>query len=118
MFNYHQHQWAHLVAVAWSVSVIVVVVSAQVCDHSAGPSRDLLLMTPEGTRDYEKWYNLPSFLFLRYKKRPSQTPVFQRCFITVPAFAPTTKTACDWTGRPDPAGLDSRAHMKERDGGM
>ena len=29
-----------------------------------------------------------------------------------------TKTACDQTGRPDPAGLDSRAHMKERDGGM
>lgn len=29
-----------------------------------------------------------------------------------------TGSACDETGRPDPAGLDSRAHLKERDGGV
>lgn len=29
-----------------------------------------------------------------------------------------TKTVCDEAGRPHPAALDSRAHMKARDGGM
>lgn len=29
--------------------------------------------------------------------------------------SPSTKTACDWSDRPDPAGPDSSALMKERD---